>query len=638
MEYESLRMKTTAPPSPSSDPAPRSRLTDPARLRALRETGLLESAPADIFARATRLATRVTGVPISLVSIVDENRQVFVAQSGLDRFDAHSPSETPLTHSFCRYVVETDAPLRVSDAREDAVLGENGPVRDLGVIAYLGVPLRTIEGQPLGAFCLIDREARQWTEEEYEALSDIAAGVEAEIRLRHQINVAHREENRYRAILDQMPVGVGVAELGTGRLLDLNATAIEMFGVKNGEVGKQLAFDAYTPEGRKLSLSEFPIVRAARHGEKINHMELRCVRRDGSESNLLISAQPIESEPPVAVATALDISELNEARERAADIDRRLANFHEITSDAIIEIDRDDNIRFANSVMRARIRAAVGAATESQAIGRSLWETVPHLRESKLAEALAEARRTGTPTVADQIGRDGRILEARIYPESGAILAYLRDVTEERQLAQARDTLTRELNHRVKNAFAMMSGLVGMTARHATTPDEMARGLRERIGALARAHELINPTATPERDFRGMVELRELLLGVLSPYTGIDDPRLTLGGPALALNHAGSTNLALVIHELATNAVKYGALSHDAGRLVLTWREISGQLELDWRESGHPGKLVPPSNSGFGSRLIDLTIQGQLRGTYGTEWVPDGFQARMTVPMDLIKG
>ena len=135
-----------------------------------------------------------------------------------------------------------------------------------------------------------------------------------------------------------------------------------------------------------------------------------------------------------------------------------------------------------------------------------------------------------------------------------------------------------------------------------------------------------------------MVELRELLLGVLSPYTNLDDPRLTLGGPALALNHAGSTNLALVIHELATNAVKYGALSHDAGRLELTWREISGQLELDWRESGHPGKLVPPSNSGFGSRLIDLTIQGQLRGTYGTEWVPDGFQARMTVPMDLIKG
>ncbi|WP_078571589.1 GAF domain-containing protein [Thioclava sp. F36-7] len=626
-------MNTSMPPPLTGEE--RSRLADPARLRALRETGLLESAPAEIFERATRLATRVTGVPVSLVSMVDENRQVFVAQTGLD---APAPSETPLSHSFCRYVVESDAPLNVPDAREDTVLRDNGAVRDVGVTAYLGVPLRTIDGQPLGAFCLIDREARQWTEEEYEALSDIAAGVEAEIRLRRQINVAHREENRFRAVLDQMPIGVGVAELGTGRLLDLNATAIEMFGMQDGDVTKQLAFDAYTPEGRKLSLSEFPIVRAARNEETISHMELRCVRHDGPERNLLVSAQRVESEPPVAVATALDISDLNAAREHAAEVDRRLAHFHEITFDAIVELDSEDKIRFANSVMRARIRDAVGAEAEAQAVGRSLWETAPHLIGSNFEKALEEARRTGVPTVTDQDGRDGRILEARLYPEHGAIIAYLRDVTEERQIAKARDTLTRELNHRVKNAFAMMSGLVGMTARHAKTPEEMARGLRERIGALARAHELINPTATPERDFRGMVELRELLLGVLSPYTNLDDPRLILDGPDIALNHAGSTNLALVIHELATNAVKYGALSHDAGLLELTWRNTSGQLELDWRESGYPEELVPPSNSGFGSKLIDLTIQGQLRGTYGTEWVPDGFQARMTVPMDLIKG
>jgi diguanylate cyclase (GGDEF)-like protein len=158
---------------PSVRPAKGRRLTDGDRLAALHTTGILDAAPEASLERLNVLAGQLLGVPVSLVSLVDANRQVFAAQSGLPEPWA-SYGETPLSHSFCQHVVERDAPLIVADTRTDPALRHNLAIRDINVIAYAGVPVHAPNGQPLGALCAIDGAPREWTDRDLRVLRDLA--------------------------------------------------------------------------------------------------------------------------------------------------------------------------------------------------------------------------------------------------------------------------------------------------------------------------------------------------------------------------------------------------------------------------------------------------------------------------------
>ena len=156
-------------------------LSDAARLATLRATGLLDGVPEPQFDRLAALAARVLGAPVALVSLVDEDRQVFKSCLGLPE-PWGSRRETPLTHSFCQHAVARREPLLVEDAREDPVLKTNLAIRDLGVIAYAGIPL-IHDGQALGTLCVTDSRPRHWTPDQVGLLRDIAASVITEIRL-----------------------------------------------------------------------------------------------------------------------------------------------------------------------------------------------------------------------------------------------------------------------------------------------------------------------------------------------------------------------------------------------------------------------------------------------------------------------
>lgn len=156
--------------------------SDPKRLRALRQTGLLDSPPAEEFDRITELVRRVLAVPVALISLVDEDRQFLKSHPGLPEPWA-GRRQTPLSHSFCQYAVESGEPLVVSDAREHPVLKDNLAIPDLGVIAYAGVPLVTEDGHALGSLCAIDHKPRFWTAEQIDMLSDLAKLTMGEIKL-----------------------------------------------------------------------------------------------------------------------------------------------------------------------------------------------------------------------------------------------------------------------------------------------------------------------------------------------------------------------------------------------------------------------------------------------------------------------
>ena len=160
---------------------------DQQRLAAVRRTGLLDAPNEERFDRLTRLACRLLRVPTALVSLMDADRQFYVSAQGLPEPWA-GIREAPLSHSFCRSVVTTGLPLAVGNAPADPKLRNNPAVLDLGVVAYLAVPLALPNGAIVGALCVVDRRPRTWDATEQEALTDLAGAVMAEIAagLRHQ--------------------------------------------------------------------------------------------------------------------------------------------------------------------------------------------------------------------------------------------------------------------------------------------------------------------------------------------------------------------------------------------------------------------------------------------------------------------
>ena len=176
-------------------------LGDPARVRALADSGLTAVADARMQAMAERVRRRV-GVPVALVSLVQPDQQVFPGMVGLPEPWATTRS-TPLSHSFCQYVVMSAEPLVVPDAREHPLLRDNRAVHELGVVAYAGIPL-TAEGTVLGSLCAIDTRPRDWTGAELDALRDLADVCSTELRLRLVRHEAQVERARRDRLEDQL--------------------------------------------------------------------------------------------------------------------------------------------------------------------------------------------------------------------------------------------------------------------------------------------------------------------------------------------------------------------------------------------------------------------------------------------------
>jgi GAF domain-containing protein len=184
-------------------PSTTSYVLDPARLFALDRLDLLDSPPEPAYDRLTALTARLLHVPVALISLVDRDRQFFKSQVGLAEPWA-SARQTPLSHSFCQYVVSEQAPLVVTDARNHPLLADNLAIPDLGVIAYAGVPLRSPEGEVIGSFCAIDTQPRVWTAEELAILEDLNQAVMTEIMLRDKIHALQEMEAQRLELQDQL--------------------------------------------------------------------------------------------------------------------------------------------------------------------------------------------------------------------------------------------------------------------------------------------------------------------------------------------------------------------------------------------------------------------------------------------------
>lgn len=482
------------------------------RLTVMASFGLDELMDDRELSQIVQFAAKLCGAPISLVSLVEEQRQRFLARAGL------LTSETPRPTSFCAHAMMEREPMVVPDALLDPRFERNPLVTGEPKIRfYAGAPLLSAEGAPLGSLCVIDTEPRPGglTDLQREGLEVLAASVMRRLNARREYLAVQeqlvRESMRLRKMAEHIPV-LAWAARPDGSLEFGNSALYEYFGTE-----------------------------------------------DLSEIDLSDMIHPSDSE------------EVERLRRKS----------------------REEGGRWDTE---ARVR---------RADGEYRWMV---LRAWPMRDAKGE-----------------------IETWFGAGI----DIDETHKLSESRDLLARELSHRIKNIFAVVSGLIAMHSRGQPEVKPFVDKIGAAIRSLATAHDYVRPD-----DGRSSDNLGGLLEGLLEPYTSQDRERIQVTGDHVGLGSRAATPLALIFHELATNSAKYGALSNSSGRVKIDVLDDCADTDtvcINWQED--LDGFSPPAEDegeGFGSRLLRMAVEGQLSGQFSRQYSDDGLRIELVIPRSSI--
>ena len=386
---------------------------------------------------------------------------------------------------------------------------------------------------------------------------------------------------------------------------------------------------------------ECPMAIALKEKRPIRGAEATAERPDGTGIPFLAYPTPLWDETGEltgAVNTLVDITD----RKKVEDAAQRLAAIVEFSDDAILSKDLNGIITTLN----------LGAErlfgyTSEELIGKPVTILIPQDRQDEETEILERIRRGERVEHYETIRRrkDGSPVDisltvSPIKDSEGRIIGaskIARDITGHKRALERYHLVLKEMNHRVKNLFTLAGGVVTLSARSAATPKELAEAVRERLAALARAHDLTLPDVTnggqkPDRT----TTLPTLVQTIIAPFVNQEHARVTISGPQVPISGGAVMSVALLLHEFATNAAKYGALFSQGGHVDVTWSIWKGELLLAWREQGGPPLAGPPANEGFGSLLARLTVTGQLAGKITRDWNKDGLTINLSAPLERL--
>ncbi|WP_348984694.1 sensor histidine kinase [Devosia sp. J2-20] len=201
------------------------------------------------------------------------------------------------------------------------------------------------------------------------------------------------------------------------------------------------------------------------------------------------------------------------------------------------------------------------------------------------------------------------------------------DITARKQAENHRDLLTKEMSHRVKNTLATVQSIVGQSLRSADVSPDVASTITQRLQALAGAHDVLTD--------RGWAQARlaDIVASATAPFDSGGSTRIHAGGDEVEVSSRAATAIALAMHELATNAVKYGALSSDTGDVTINWTIDGGKFELVWTESGGP-PVASPTRRGFGSRMIERVLSASIQGNAEIDYRAAGIVAVLRTDLE----
>ncbi|MFI4994420.1 MAG: PAS domain S-box protein [Hyphomicrobiales bacterium] len=439
-------------------------------------------------------------------------------------------------------------------------------------------------------------------------------------------------EARYRATFDQ--AAIGIAHVGLdGRWLAVNDRLYAITGYTRDEMLSSRFQDITHPDDLDNNLAG--VAALVRGDREILALEKRYLRKDGAVVWVSLTSAVVRNDDGAPAYLISVIEDITEDR-RAALTDARLAAIVRSSQDAIFSFDHDDIIGSWNSGAEQLF-----GYRSDEIIGKSHAILVPphKLQEARDALARLAAGETVISIESERMRKDGTVFpcvvtKSQIHASSGKLLGFssiVRDITERRRWEEQQRLMARELVHRVKNSFAVIQSIVRQTQRSTPDPEAFASAFSGRLAAMAASHDLLT-----DRHWEG-ASLRDLVSSQLAAFAAGGEKRVRAEGPDVTLDTSLAVPLGLALHELATNATKYGSLSKPGGKVEVSWTVSRAgkaeHLSLVWRESGGP-RVAAPKRRGFGTSQIE---RGLPDATIERRFEPEGLVCRIDLPTSGVR-
>ncbi len=450
-------------------------------------------------------------------------------------------------------------------------------------------------------------------------------------------------------ILDLLPVGTCICDV-RGTILQFNRRAVEIWG-RSPRPGQ--THDAFMDKARYFEVDGTPLphsmlVEVLQNGKAVRDRELMVERYDGSRIFVSVNIDPLRSvqgDLVAAVSCFTDITErkridvaFETSRQHALEQEQRLAATYEHAAIGIAEVAPDGSFLRVNEA----VCDITGFSREQLLANKLFTHTHPDDADPD-REGFRKQVAGGLEFYSVEkrlIRQDGRLvwLSVRSSPvrsRDGRLLYVVRvmqDISQRKAAESRQKLLIDELNHRVKNTLATVQSLAAQTARGALDPRAFRERFEGRLIALSKAHDQLT------RHHWESADLRELLSGSLAPYAaGAEGRQVLLRGEDVVLRPRGVLTLAMAVHELTTNAAKYGALSVPTGTVEICWRlDDCGRrgINIEWIERGGPA-VRKPKQAGFGTKLIENSIAAELGGRAALIYASEGLRCEIYLPLEV---
>jgi PAS domain S-box-containing protein len=449
-------------------------------------------------------------------------------------------------------------------------------------------------------------------------------------------------------ILELLPIATFICD-AKGTILQYNRHAVAVWG---SAPAPGQTHEEFRESIRFFELDGTPVARSMvaevlDSGTPVRDVERIVEHADGTRLIVSVNIDPLRNargEVVGAVNCFLDVTErkrasaaLERSRLLALEQEQRLAATYEHAAIGISEVAPDGRFLRVNEAI-----CAITGYSRDHLLTNSLFththpDDADPDREGFRKQVAGELEFYSVEKRF--IRKGGRViwLSVRSSPVRGAdgrllyVVRVVQDITERKAAEQRQKLLMDELNHRVKNTLATVQSLASQTARTAHTPAVFRERFEGRLIALSKAHDQLTSHHWESAD------LRELLSGSLAPYAGAGPERVVLRGEDVVLRPRAVLTLAMAVHELTTNAAKYGALSVPGGRIEIHWQPVRTDkdrpiLHIDWLEHGGP-PVTDPAQRGFGSKLIEGSIAAELGGTVRLAFEPQGLHCEIVIPL-----
>ena len=616
------------------------------RLAALRAYGILDTEPEKAFDDIVGLIARICEAPIAVVNLIDAERQWFKAEVGL------GVRETPLATSFCAHALLQEAGMVIPDATKDARFDCNPLVTGAPHLRfYAGRLLTSPDGLPLGTLCVLDTEPRPegLTDLQASALETLAGQVMTQLELRRALRQRRESEDTTRRALEASNyVGAWDWDIPNDRVV-ADARFAALYGVDprlavTGAPIGEFMRHLHPEDAARLQTD----IDAALGGEGVFASEYR-IAPPGQDLRWILARGQVyfdrDGAPVRFPGISVDVTTRKQKDADLAAIASRLSESEaqfRVLADAMPQMiwaTTPDGFHDYYNARWYEFTGAPAGSTDGEG-----WNDMFHPEDQERAWARwRHSLETGEPYEIEYRLKHhsgvyrwtlGRAMP--LHNEAGDIVRWFgtcTDIDDLKKLEQGRELVSQELSHRIKNIFAVISALVALSARQHPEARAFAASLRTRINALGRAHEFVRPHTETSRPTVGPTTLHAFLNDLFTAYadeTGAARVRIT--GDDAVFDDQAATSVALLFHELATNAAKYGALSEAAGQVALTTARNGDRFILTWIETGGPALQGEPSRAGFGSSLATLSVEAQLGGTLIREWRPEGLRMTIDLP------